>query len=302
MPCASESSTASDSAAKPPSIGLGILSWRAHKTLLASLETHRAGELFSLFDDCVIFFQEIENEDRVFARQFGLRAEGDKTNLGIMGGMKKIAELLNTDYVLHLENDFRLIVDHQTAQRQITTAVANMESRDAKFYRMAEGRPPIGDISELEKYSRYHPGSLLNRADSFSRKLRRFLRPAKARRLIGGSIYADANPHLLFPRHIHKTNDGHLIVDSAVLNWTNRAPFYPRHWFLEKIIPYAEANPSSRTVNGKPDLEKELNCRWWRNQSYLTGACDKGLFGHERLDRPENDEKGGHCRPVHAKT
>lgn len=101
---------------KPPTIGLGILSWRARKTLRASLGSYRNGELFSFFDQSLIFFQEIEPEDRVCAEEFGIQAVGEVANLGIMGGMKKIAEILTTDYILYLENDLPLIVDHATAR------------------------------------------------------------------------------------------------------------------------------------------------------------------------------------------
>lgn len=205
--------------------------------------------------------------------------------------MKRVAELLPTDYVLHLENDLPLIADMRTVRREIDAAVQNMESGDADFYRMDERKIPAGDAGELAKYARYHPARLLNQGDNFTRYMRRFFRPDKARRLSGGAVYADENPHLRFPKHIRRLNGGHWAADSAVMNWSNRAPLYPRRRFLEEIISYALANPSSRTVNGKPDLEKELNRRWWRNRRYKIGVCNPGLFVHNRLDRPAEDEK-----------
>ncbi|MBE8158681.1 MAG: hypothetical protein HAW59_04760 [Betaproteobacteria bacterium] len=272
------------------SVGMGILSWRAPATLRATLESYRQGELFSLFSQTLIFFQEISAEDRAVAAEFGLRAEGSKTNIGIRDGMKKIAELLETDYVLHLENDLPLVADKETAHKEMAAALANIESGKTVFYRMDERKAPSENIA---KYMRYYPASVLNQQDNLIRRLRRLLRPAKARRLIGLAAYADKNPHLRFPQYIRRLDGGHLAVNSAVLNWANRAPLYPRRRFLEEIIPFAEKHPTSRTLNGRQDLEKELNCRWWRNRDYSIGICRPGLFAHRRLDRPENDEKRG---------
>lgn len=115
--------------------------------------------------------------------------------------------------------------------------------------------------------------------------------PGKGAGLIGTAIYADEQPHARFSRYIQKIEGGHWSVDSAVFNWSNRAPLYPRRWFLEEIMPFAEANPSSRTVNGNQDLEKELNCRWWQKRSYRIGVCDHGIFAHNRLDRPDRSHR-----------
>ncbi|MGI9296371.1 MAG: hypothetical protein ACR2QC_00555 [Gammaproteobacteria bacterium] len=278
---------------KPPTVGLGVLSWRARKTLRASLESFRRGDLFSCFDETLIFFQEIEEEDREIARQFGPRAAGVETNIGIMGGMKRVAELLHTDYVLHLENDLHLIADMQTVRRKITDAIANMESGAARCYRMDERRPPAGDAGELRKYMRYHPAPLLHRRDNWLRRLRRIARPFKARQMSGAAVYCHDRPHVRFPQHIRPLRGGDWSVDSAAMNWSNRAPLYPRKWFLDEIIPYAEAHPSARTVNGGQDLEKELNRRWWRERRFRVGVCGEGLFVHKRLDRPAGDEKSG---------
>lgn len=277
---------------RPFTIGLGILSWRARKTLRVSLESYRRGDFFSLFDDTLIFFQEMEKEDIALAEEFGLRATGNNKNTGIMGGMKQIAERLTTDYILHLENDLPLITDGETARRQMDIALQHMESGATNFYRMGYRQPPINENNALKKHLRYHPAPLLNQSDSFTRRLRRLLRPAKARRLIGKAVYADTAPHERFPNYIRPLDDGHWAIDSAALNWSNHAPLYPRHKFLNEIIAYAESHPSSRTVNGTSDLEKELNCRHWRTRRYQIGIYVPGLFAHKRLDRPLEDEKG----------
>lgn len=222
-----------------------------------------------------------------------MRAEGGKENLGIMGGMKAIAENLKTDYVLHLENDMPLIVNFEEAQKQLTAAMENLQSGNAQCYRMDEFHPQIGgERAVLEKYLRYHPAPKLGERDTIARRLRRLLRPGKARRLAGMAVYGGEAAR--FPKLIAQTKHGHWAVRTTAMNWSNRAPLYPRKWFLEKIISYAEAHPSPhKRNNSKPDLERELNHRrWWRKQGWRIGICNNGLFEHQRLDRPPHDEKG----------
>lgn len=275
-----------------PSVGLGILSWKARQTLRASLESHRAAGLFELFDDALIFFQEIEDEDRALAAEFGLRAEGTDTNLGIMGGMKRIAELLQTDYVLHLENDFPTIADNTTVRQQLAAALENMESGAVKYTLMDESKRQEATQyqgSLYERYLRFHPSPTAKKGDTLWKKVQRIMLPFKADRATWAAVYigeADRFPHLMQP-----IQHEHWALSVRALAWSNQAPLYPRQWFLQEIIPYAEAHPSSRLVNGKPDLERELNRRWWRTQAWRAGISNKGLFAHRRLDRPHNDEK-----------
>ena len=77
-------------------------------------------------------------------------------------------------------------------------------------------------------------------------------------------------------------------VGLGILSW--RAHRTLRRWFLDELIPFAEAHPTLRTVNKFPDLEKELNCRWWRAKHFRVGVAP-GLFKHTRADRPPHDEK-----------
>jgi len=53
---------------------------------------------------------------------------------------------------------------------------------------------------------------------------------------------------------------------------------------LESLLPWVEAHPSRRPVQGFPDIEKELNGPWWRKQGFRVGLTP-GLFTHQRLDR-----------------
>ncbi len=272
-----------------PGVGIGMLSWKAHGILRATLETYRAAGLFGMVNDAMVFFNEIGDDDRAIAEEFGLRAEGNEKNLGVRDGMKAVAERLATDYVLYLENDMPLVKSGEEARRQIQQAADNLRSGAVNYYTLKYTLPATRDnLGVLQKYLPYHPAPQLGVADSVSRKLRRLLRPGKAEKLIGAAIFADSEPHRLFPGHIAPLPGGHWAVDSSAANWSNWAAMYPRRWFLDEIVPYAEAHPTSRP----PDIEKPLNRRWWRRQHYRLGFCAQhGLFEHGHATFPADGEK-----------
>ena len=77
-----------------PKIGLGILSWRAHETIRKTLANYIEIRLFDLFDQSLIYFNDICDEDRTIADEAGIPYEGGP-NSGIFGGMKALAHHLD---------------------------------------------------------------------------------------------------------------------------------------------------------------------------------------------------------------
>ena len=65
--------------------------------------------------------------------------------------------------------------------------------------------------------------------------------------------------------------------------------------FFRELINYAELHPTSRTVNGTPDLEHPLNCKknraWFKSLDAKMLVAIPGIFGHRRYDRAAKDEK-----------
>ena len=274
---------------KTVTIGLGMLSWHAPKTVDHTLASYAERGIFSLFDHCRIFCQEITAADHAVAEKYGFEIMGNNKNQGIYGGVKALFEWLPDDYVLFVENDCVLIEDRQTVEDQLRSALSDMEQGAANVFRLRHRRHPGEDFSTLDKFLRYHDAGnnswLRGETSSFlMRKLRRLLRPAKAARLQGIAAYCEPAPEKRFPTVFKKTNNNNLVVSSHYMNWTNQAILCRRRWLLDEILPWVAAHPSSRTVNGFPDIEKELNSRWWREQDFHIGLTS-GLFTHQRLDR-----------------
>ena len=130
---------------------------------------------------------------------------------------------------------------------------------------------------------RFREGPEVIRRPNWIRHLARFIQPWKARRLIGMSVYLEKYPEKKHPRYIKKLEEDFYIVDSCAMNWTNQSILTTKKFFLE-MLDYSDAHPRRRTVNGMQDIEKPLNCHWWRSQHFKIGmSC--GLFTHQRLDR-----------------
>jgi hypothetical protein len=269
-------------------IGVVFLTWRAPDTLGQSLERFSEALAVQSFGDAVVFCQEMTEADSQMAESYGFRAVGNEKNVGILGGMKSAVEASRSENILYLECDCLLVDGVPNTASTLETAASAIKSGELDVMRLRSLKSPGLDYTPY-KHLRYWPDA--DRQDSLAKKLRRLLRPAKARKLIGEGCLVHPQAEEVFPRYIKRLPNGHYCIDSEVLNWTNQSIMFRKDWFLNTIIPYAEAHPSSRTVNGFQDLEKELNSSWWRQQHFKVGWADPGLFTHSRLDRPSGDEK-----------
>ena len=281
---------------KKITVGIGIVSWKSHETLRKTLESYRQAELIGLFDRAVIFFQDMDNTDRAIAQKFGIEAIGGP-NVGIAEGMRQHALHMNTDFVLFMENDCPLVENIEIVKKRLSTALDLLAQKKIDIMRLRHCWHVGQGFQAIEKYCRYFPIKNMNprlqylgefgdlTKDTFKRFLNRTLRPGRAKNVCGRSVYLEKEPHLLFPELIKKveTDEDLYIVDSSCLNWTNQSVLCSAGLFLNKLMPYVDANPSSRTSNGFQSPERPLNCKWWQDQHFQIGVGE-GLFSHNRFD------------------
>ena len=260
---------------KKPTVGLGILSWKAHKTIRKTLASYQQENLFSLFNQSLIYFNDIDDKDREIADENGLSCAGGP-NIGIFGGIKKIATHLESmDYILFLQNDCPMVENHTEMQRQLSSAIQLLEEGKINMMRMRH-RWKVGEGFDLHKYLRYfgvtelHPDFRFEETDvqreappeAPLKKLRRLLRPKKARKLLGMGIYLEKNPLLIHPGLIQKEN-GIFIVDSSIIPFTEQS-FLIGKGFISTLIDYVERYPRNRTLNGFQSIKIALNVNYWK--------------------------------------
>lgn len=90
---------------KRVTIGIGMLSWYIPKTVDHTQSSFSGRNIFSLFDHCRIYCQEITTADHVVVDKYGFEIMGNDDNQGIYGGIKALFEWMPENYVLFIEND-----------------------------------------------------------------------------------------------------------------------------------------------------------------------------------------------------
>lgn len=263
-------------------IGFCIMSWRNPKTLAATLGTYKEQNLFSHFDKTLLLLQEPSSDDREVAQKFDLPHIETATNIGICGGIKLLAETIDTEYILLLEDDCPLIESEEEIIKQLELAKYRLKHNQVDVYRLRHRWKPGQKFTTIDKFKKYHLTN--NETYNFYKPLLRLIRPNKYKKLIGTAVYVHENPKgYLYDKYITSEPEGDFIIDSAVLPWTNQSVLCKRKWLINTILKYVEENPSNRTVKGFQDIEKSLNCSWWRDQHFKIGVTT-GLFSHERLE------------------
>jgi len=266
-------------------VSVGILSFKAPQTIDATLKQY--GDFLSRVAEAKVFFQAFSETDALIAQKHRVDYLGRPDNVGIQGGMRWVAENLSQDVILYLENDCRLTTDVDAAVAYLDNMLARIQSAEIDIMRLRSRWNPGEQFSDVAKYTKIHKPRKIHPDFQEHHKIAKtspvlkYLRPFKARKLAARALYIEENPEQVCPA-LRKAGDIY-IGDSCALNWTNQSIMMRRQLFLD-LLDYADAHPSSRTVGGMQDMEKPLNCRWWRRQHFRIGVGD-GIFTHHRLDR-----------------
>lgn len=258
-------------------ISLGILSWRAHKTLRKTLET--LGVLLPLVDEAVIFFNEITDEDRAIAKEFGFRAEGNPKNLGIMGGTEALMNVLKGDQVLYVQNDCPVCVAPELVKRRLLEASEAISSGLVHYVQLHDR---LSDISAgNEKLYTFYPPE--GQPVTWSQRFNRLFRPCKARRVRGRAIWSYEHPDKVFPG-VYKRQGDLFLTTSRHLTFSEQ-PYLASAKFISEIFDYCKAHRFDKHTldNGQPTAEIVLNGRWWKSHNYPI-AVSEGIFAHARFD------------------
>lgn len=280
-----------ESNAAPPSplVSVGVLSFRAPQTIKAALKAHRESGLIDCAGEFFVYFNAISEEDRRTADEAGVRYEGAAENSGIYGGFRAIAELAKNPYVLILENDITPLPGAPVRQC-IESCVSDMMEHGIKAfclrsrYEPGEGTPYVKYRKAFGVGDPLYPGIEPRKAGAVS-KLRMFLEHGSIDKFRAASIYCERNPETAQPCAVRKLASGNFATDSGFRNWGNQAVLVERRYFLDVVCRRVEDHPDSRLVNGRQDIERALNRRWWRKRRDPLGHAAEGVYTHRRLDR-----------------
>lgn len=268
-----------------PDLGLGILSWKGYDSLTASLTSYQNAGFLDLFAEKLVFLPEMEQKGIDLAQKFSMPYQGTPNNLGILGGFKAMAEAMTSKYVLLAENDYEFTNDkiqRQECYDVILRGLNHLKSGQSNVWRFRHLQQS-GQVLHRHKILKYWPDDNATLFNNLGAGILRILRPQKANRLKGMTVYTSSNPSRKFPDVIQQISFGDYLVRSDVMNWANNLFMIERDFFLNQIIPEAEKNIGGRLINGFPTLETELNrSNWWRKNKFWIGVSNPGLFTHDR--------------------
>lgn len=278
-----------ESVAEVLPISLGILSFKAYNTIDNTLGHHSGNKnLFKHLSEVKVFFQTFCNRDKEIAEKYGVNYQYREENIGIQAGIRWVVENMKSDYILYLENDFIPLYDVNYMLETLKKSIKLIEDGKIDMMRLRSRFRAGEPFEDVKKYTKmFVPKQIHKDFVDYNKivktnKLIKYIRPLKAIKISARSLYIEQNPEQIC-KYIKKYDENTYIVDSCVLNWTNNPTLISKKLFLE-LLDYADKHPSSRTVYGFQDLEKPLNCRWWRKQHFKIGVCD-GIFTHNRIDR-----------------
>ena len=266
-------------------ISRGILSFKAYKTIDKTLTQYN--DFLDYFEEAKLFFQTFCDVDKSIAEKHNIDYEYREDNIGIQSGIRWVVENLKSEYVLYLENDFHLLYDISYSLNILEKSLGLLENGELDMMRLRSRYDAGEPFEDVKKYTKIFKPQQIHKDFKDFNKIQKanpflkYLRPLKAEKISARSLYIEQFPEKICKKIVKK--DDCYVVDSSVLNWTNNPTLISKKLFL-KLLDYADAHPSSRTVYGFQDLEKPLNCRWWRKQHFKIGVCN-GIFKHCRLDR-----------------
>ena len=260
---------------QPLPFSIGVLSWKGYDSLINSLISYEKNGLSYLTNNKFVCLPEYTKEGIQIAKQFNYEPILIKNNKGILEGFKILAEQMPNGPLLLLENDLPLVENKKTTYNQLKISLELLSRPRVIQIRLRNRNDPGEPFVGIQKYKDYWSDNLLSRT-------KRFIRPFKARKLIGTSAYILSDPNKRHPNEIKDISDGFYLVSSSVLNWANLAILVDRDRYLNKIIKQAEIKKTNNKINGFKNIEIELNNSWWRKQEFDI-IIAPGLFTHKRL-------------------
>jgi len=270
-------------------LSVGILSYRAHKTLDAALQLHAAHGLQRAAAEFFVYFNALEEADREIAARAGVAFSGSAENAGIYGGFRSIAELASKPYVLILENDV-VPFDGADVIGCLRNCLSDMEAFGIKIFCVRSRENP-GQGDPWKKYIKCFPiarpinPKIASQQTPWLSRVKMLAEHGYLSKFKGAAFYAEKAPHTAQPSAIRRLPSGNYLTDSRFRNWSNLALLVERRFFLDIVCHRVETNPDPRLVNGNQDIERALNSWWWRRRREPMGHAGKGAFTHARLDR-----------------
>lgn len=287
-------------------LSIGILCWRNTASLARALQSYAVGGLFDAARQTRLFLPEPTRDGILLGRRYGLDVRTAPNNPSLLENFARLAEGLDSEWILLLEDDCPLIEDAETTKTNLRIGLDLLMSGQAQAVRLRHRTFPgaARRFQTLDKSRRYHPPPGSSSGRRSLAMTRRVLRPGKARRMLVGLPYEDADPqadpHLLAagsgpPRRIpnrpsdewlakqypdvFRIIDGILLGSTEIVPWSNQSVLVGKSFYLEEVIARARSREAAHQTRAA-NIEAQLNRKAWRRSGWWIGLPE-GLFAHE---------------------
>jgi hypothetical protein len=233
-------------------ISIGILSWKSGQTLVNTLQTYFDNGFIHQVNDVRILFQEISDQDIEIAKHFNIPYIPIKGNIGIGEAFITLTNESQTDNVLVLEHDWKLIESAETTFERLKSGIEMLDKGYSCIryrHRNQPGHP---------HFSLQYQGREL---DYYDKEIE-----CTSPHLLDSVHWTD--PSNEFPQFIGKDGE-YFTTTSRYGNWTNNPCLYKKDFYLNTVKPFTGSGIS---------LEGNIS-KWWAQQTYKV-AHGSGLFCH----------------------
>jgi hypothetical protein len=240
-------------------ISIGILAWRSGQTLVDTLFSYYRNSLFEVTNDVTVLFQEVTEEDKQIADHFGIKYIGLNENIGIGKAFIELAKNAQTENILFLEHDWKLIENKDITYNRLKSGLELLD-QGYNFIRYRHRKQPGYPLFTQPAYQNNEINHYDKEMDLISPHLL-------------DSIHWLETPEINFPDKIQKQEE-YFITTSRWGNWTNNPGLFKKQFYIDIVTPF---------TGGGIDLEGKIG-GWWARQDFKV-AHGEGLFKHEDLKK-----------------
>ena len=263
---------------------------RGKKALRKALESWEKSGLMDLAEEKILFLQEWKhdeiNDNRLdgdIVNTYGLTIIGEEEQIGIARGLYKLVERSMSDFVLFLEEDFRISDDimqdgsraglKKMIESEMSYAIELIHSKRAHVVRMRRrDMPGIPNCAFAWRGSEHLLGNvqtpMMNNQTVLDTHFWRNDLPEYFSNIVWrcGRLNVPFKYNCAFSTHA---------------SWTNNPIIFEREWFLQNIGPVALNDHSTRL-----EAAVSFSPPFWNDRCFIVGHGN-GLFMHDDIDKPQ---------------
>ena len=258
-------------------ITIGYLSWKRRDVFKQTLSSHVNNGLYDIISskNRLIYFQELDNDDIIIAKQYECNYIGNKDNIGILNGFIKLVEKCNTEYFIFCENDWYLTEDKTITFKILEDAIMLLNCNKADIiklrHRKMYGEPLYSKPNNVDEWLNSNYNGCPYKLESLS--------------------WLD-DPNKVYNNILEEFNGNYKWYITTLLHqkWSNNIFICKTNYVKDVILPLIQININCNKYTGLEDVLINYNNYLGKSEkinniiekySNLKLAGGEGLFMHK---------------------